>query len=709
MGLFSRLFGIEKSVEATIKKTLQESFPYLPGTPANGTLDFQRPDQDGFLPVGYFRKRSKRGDNPQAYLHEEQLREAVETSRHLSVSNEYARNGLTNRRNYIVGTGFKTIAEAVDPDSPNDALIKQTNEWLQRYAVLTKRCEKEKEAVMRGDRDGEVFIRLAGKGDVMQFRFVEPEHVGDWDGETPFGIKTDPDDITNVKAYLVRAEPGEKYETVPAEEMIHVKLNSDSGIKRGLPFLYPVFSILRKIESTNENMATNVAIMASIAMIRRRQFQLKSAVDTQNAARADYSTTRMTPGGGTDNYKTYRAGTILDVDGDTEYEFPANSINLGGVVNVKQSLLQTAAAGMGLPEYMLTSDASNSNMASTQVAETPAVAGFLAMQHFWGEAFGSGMYVEGADLGLTWRAIQRAVEAGQLPEEVLEEISLKVEGPNIEVRDKAQETDRNLKLADAGIISRDHVAAKEGHAKAHKSDDEVQAQKDKELAATQSHEMKMASARGVSRGIKEEFDEDKHPRDGDGKFASKGGEGENGQKKDTDSLHHEIADHFKIPVAAVRDTLKTDFKELQRRDDDNAPNHAGNGPYKDYENHKLGTVRAASWQSDPKEAYIDYLTEHNPSDLVTSEPEDGIKQRDVSYPKYVEWAKAGHEPPPISTSKSSKEGSPIVSSNRRRVLAAKEAGVKKIKAWHSAENPHTGNPLKYGDIIEHAKKLGLNP
>lgn len=481
MGLFSRLLGIDQAVESTVKKTLSESYPFLPGTPAPGTLNMlnYRPDRDGFLPVGMFRKRSELGDNPQAFLNYEQLREAVENSRNLAVSNEYARNGLINRRNYIVGTGFKTVAEPVDPDAPNDELIKQVNEWLQRYAVLTKRCEKEKESVMRGDRDGDVFIRLFRER-VLQFRFVEPEYVGDWDGETPFGIKTDPNDITKPLAYLVRKSDGKEYETVPAEEMIHVKLNSDSGIKRGLPFLYPVFSILRKIESTNENMATTVAIMASIAMIRRKQFMTRSAVDASNAARADYSTPSML-GGGTDNYKTYRAGTILDVDGDTEYEFPANSINLSGVVGCKESLLQTAAAGMGLPEYMLTSDASNSNMASTQVAETPAVMGFTAMQHFWADVFGSGMYVDDADVGLTWRAIEYAVDQKQLPAEVLTDVQLKTEGPNIEARDKAAETDRNLKLADAGIISRDQVAAKEGNHKAHKSDEEMQQAKDAEM------------------------------------------------------------------------------------------------------------------------------------------------------------------------------------------------------------------------------------
>ena len=176
---------------------------------------------------------------------------------------------------------------------------------------------------------------------------------------------------------------------------------------------------------------------------------------------------------------------------------------------------------------------------------------------------------------------------------------------------------------------------------------------------------------------------------------------------DNNSIYEDVAKHFGIPVDAVKDALATEFKQLQARDNDNAPNYAEEQPYTRYEKHKLGAVRAASWNNDPSQSHIDYMTEHDVPSVLTSEHEDGIKTRDASYPKYVEWAKQGHEPPPINTS-SGADGK-IVSSNRRRVLAAQEAGVKKIKAWHSAENPHTGNPLKYGDVLEHAKSLGWTP
>jgi len=173
----------------------------------------------------------------------------------------------------------------------------------------------------------------------------------------------------------------------------------------------------------------------------------------------------------------------------------------------------------------------------------------------------------------------------------------------------------------------------------------------------------------------------------------------------TDAMHQHIAGRFGIPAEAVKDILNTDRAELQRRDASyNPPSNNAEKPYTDYEQYPLGSAKVASWNTDHNEAYVDYLTEHNPADLVTSEHEDGIRQRDSSYPKYVEWAKAGHEAPPIATARAAKPDAKTVSSNRRRVLAAQEAGVAKLKAWHSPENSETGNPLKYGDVIRAAEE-----
>jgi hypothetical protein len=63
-----------------------------------------------------------------------------------------------------------------------------------------------------------------------------------------------------------------------------------------------------------------------------------------------------------------RPGTILDVLGDTDYQFPASGLDAGRYVTVLQAELRAIASRLVMPEFMLTSDASNANYSSTMVA-----------------------------------------------------------------------------------------------------------------------------------------------------------------------------------------------------------------------------------------------------------------------------------------------------------------------------------------------------
>ena len=185
-----------------------------------------------------------------------------------------------------------------------------------------------------------------------------------------------------------------------------------------------------------------------------------------------------------------------------------------------------------------------------------------------------------------------------------------------------------------------------------------------------------------------------------------------GKKKDDSEIseaHRAIGQRFGIPPEAVRSILETPFEELKRRDADSIRllHHSNDDGPPQFEKYPMGTARIPSYFSTPesaRDAYVDFMTEHNPADLITSEHAEGIQQRDPSYPLYVQWAKQGIEPPPIRTAQPVKPGEKIASANRRRVLAAQEAGSKAIKAWHSVNNNETGNPLKYGDILDAAKQ-----
>lgn len=431
--------------------------------PDQGFGDYLQPGYGG----GAFAiDRNRQGSLPQAYLGEQQLRIARERSRYLSVANEFARNCLETRKNYIVGQGFQVSPVARQEDKILDeALEQEVKDWLQEFEAVNKWGLMQREGVFRGDRDGEAFFRLFFMPSGMtRVLFVEPEFVKGSSNDASFGIETDPDDVSQVLAFHITM-PGKDAERVDASEIVYAKCNTDQGVKRGLPFLYPIHGMMSKIEKLDDTMITTSIAQASYAVIRKNQTARQASIATQRSTNASYTATNPLSGQ-TDYYRQQRGGMVVDVDANTEYEFPAAGVSIPGFVAAKESMLRTAAVGVCMPEYMFTSDASNGNFASTQVAESPSVMGFMSWQYFWSQIYGEGVYVEEAEHGILWRAMEYAVKSKKLDARVLTDVRLKFQGPQIIVRDRLQETQRLQTLEGAGVIDNDQWAAEEGYPEA---------------------------------------------------------------------------------------------------------------------------------------------------------------------------------------------------------------------------------------------------
>ncbi len=70
------------------------------------------------------------------------------------------------------------------------------------------------------------------------------------------------------------------------------------------------------------------------------------------------------------------------------------------------------------------------------------------------------------------------------------------------------------------------------------------------------------------------------------------------------------------------------------------------------------------------------------------QPSEGDWDRVLKHPEtqlYIQWQKEGHEPPPLSVVNTDKGN--LRTQNRRRWLAAREAGVKSLKCWYSPTHP----------------------
>jgi capsid protein len=361
--------------------------------------------------------------------------------RSLAVTNEFAINGHENRINYVIGSGhtYRAMRKA-GTDAP-DALVSQVQALLDEFVIVNQWHRRQQEVLRRRDRDGEVFLRFFATPDsALRVRFVEPGQVSTppsaaSDPASSFGIVTDRHDVEEVLGYYVDGL------LVDACEIQHRKANVDCNVKRGLPLFYPVRKNLRRAEKLLRNMSVVAEIQSAIALVRRHQGATRSAVQQFVAGQADATTAG--PSGQSTSWKRFAPGTILDTHAGVEYDFPAQGLDAASYVAVLQAELRAIAARLVMPEFMLSSDASNANYSSTMVAESPAVRMFERLQ---------AEQVEG-DLQVMCRVIEAAQRAGRLPATASVDIDIQAAPPALAVRDALKDAQVSRIEYQCGILS----------------------------------------------------------------------------------------------------------------------------------------------------------------------------------------------------------------------------------------------------------------
>jgi capsid protein len=372
---------------------------------------------------------------------EYQLDQIRAESRYLAIQNEFAINALENRISFLVGSGHSYRAQACPGTDPAPDLLQAVQQAITAFCRVNKWHRRQQETVRRLDRDGEAFLRLFAQFDGSTLvRFVEPGQI-----RTPqalsgtpaasYGIHTDPADVETVYAYYVDGH------SVDAREIQHRKANVDANVKRGLPLLYPVRKNLRRAEKLLRNMSVLAETQSAIALVRKHAVGQRDAIQQFVTDGADASITDTTTAK-TSYYKRYQPGTILDAYG-VDYEFPARDSDPGKYVAVLQAELRAIASRLVMPEFMLTSDASNANYASTLVAESPATRTFDRLQR--------DLITD--DLDVINAAIANLVAAGQLPPETLAVVQIEAMPPTLATRDRYREAQADAMLVKSGAMS----------------------------------------------------------------------------------------------------------------------------------------------------------------------------------------------------------------------------------------------------------------
>ncbi|HTU27312.1 MAG TPA: phage portal protein [Pirellulales bacterium] len=388
------------------------------------------------MPVG-------RGPGAQALLvTEPQLREIRNECRLLAATNEFAINGHENRISYLVGQGHTYRAAVRKGHAADDRLVAQAQAVLDAFILDAKWHRRQQEIIRRLDRDGEVFLRFFVDSDgSTTVRFVEPDQVATppdcaADPAASFGILTDAADVETVLAYYVDGR------RIAAADMQHRKANVDVNVKRGLPLFFPVRKNLRRADKLLRNMSVVAEIQSAIALIRKHQGSTKSSVQQFAAAQTDLTVTQMATGRAT-SFRRFGPGTILDAPSGIDYDFPTSGIDAATYVTILQAELRAIASRLVMPEFMLTSDASNANYASTMVAEGPAMRYFARLQ--------ADLVTD--DTEVMWRVLAAAAAAGRLPAAVLSEVDIQVSPPSLAVRDQKQEVEMYQIEYQNGILS----------------------------------------------------------------------------------------------------------------------------------------------------------------------------------------------------------------------------------------------------------------
>jgi len=283
-------------------------------------------------------------------------------SRHLARRNPKARGILKRLSQLTLGKNGMQV-------KLQDERAKEV--W-ERFSRGRKWRKREREALKRLLRDGEVLLRLwrampDGRG--ADLRFINPESLTGDSGHSQ-GIETWPGDAELVKAFHVKRGWGS--ERIPAMECVWVKAGVDSDELRGLPELLSLMDPLTMHNSLLRSVLTTAKARNAYAIIMKHKGATPDQIATLAAAKR--TGTRSVTDSGTSrslNRLKVRSGTVLHTGARTEVDMMSPNIQAGDQMNLSREIDLLASQGTGLAEHYQRMDSQGLTEAGVQMAEGP--------------------------------------------------------------------------------------------------------------------------------------------------------------------------------------------------------------------------------------------------------------------------------------------------------------------------------------------------
>lgn len=408
--------------------------------------------------------------------------------------NPHARGILRNFQRFIIGREFGFDIDDEHHGQWTDerhTALKETSQvedpLLARlvwddFAERNRFIQRAKELVLRSLRDGECFLRRFESKGRIRLRFIEPSFVAtptnyqagvvqreDFEEGTPDvdefvgkptavsdGVEHLADDVETVVAYHVRKGPqATDYERVPVKDMIHTKPLADANDVRGITILEVVARRLTNYDEWEHYRLVLNKARTAIWLVRRIEgtaLQAQQLIAGRSSPRP--APNRLEPVTASARREAMpQPGTTLNPSANVKYEYLTPNLQAADAEHDGRRILLSIAAGIGLPEMLVTGDWSNANYASAVEARTPAVREWEDWQDFFEPVFKQ-IYC-----WVIWAA-QREIGGLGLPKEV--SLKVDVQWPSLVAKDSGKETERNLALNTGGVLSKTTWAAREG-------------------------------------------------------------------------------------------------------------------------------------------------------------------------------------------------------------------------------------------------------
>lgn len=442
-------FDKDRAIADIVERKLSESVGYAPPFDLISPFSNLYDGQNLLFPIFPGRYDSRVSSN-YLFLTETQLDMLRVYSRFLYELNPTAKAPLHRLCDYTIAKGFTYTVVAKDDDNSSISLIEKSQDIVDNFIDKNDWHSYEQEIFLRSHRDGETFIELFPQEDYTAVRIVEPETirnpgsaktVGGTEAEWKYGILTKaPDLATPLKYAVMHYADEENIRIVDAKQMLHIKVNVDRQIKRGLSDFLALQEIIQNIQKLLRAGVLGESVRQSIAYIRQFAQADLSTVQTLQNNNTSYEIPVLNTGKSPtlQPVQIVQPGSVVDIPDGLEHQPPPLGASNNAVLMLQASYQQLASF-WGVPQWIVSADTGNTNFAASLTAESPFIKNIERRQSFYANNF---------------KTLMKRVLAVELTEEEMRRIDIDVECQSAHVRDAKQETEQNQILHSNGIMSK---------------------------------------------------------------------------------------------------------------------------------------------------------------------------------------------------------------------------------------------------------------